>query len=242
MADIEFMPQTILETEDEHEEQEAPQGLTPDALQAILAENRRANEAMVRNAVGQRQPLQQDSVAPELKLSLEGLPDPATHPREHSIALAKRAEETFGAALARSTQAVEQRVARQMADKDVIARANAMIMAANPNLTDAVVGFASQQVIAQMKAEGIQDVMGELRRDTEGVCQRVLDYTDDMAAQLTGGQRPARVPSGETDGRTRGLVAPRTRSAARPRPSADAEDPRQMFKELTATQSKARIY
>lgn len=241
MADVEFMPQTILETEDEHEAQEAPQGLTPDTLQAILAENRRANEAMVRNAVGQR-PLQQDSVAPELKLSLEGLPDPATHPREHSVALAKRAEETFGAALARSTQAVEQRVARQIADKDVIARANAMIMAANPNLTDAVVGFASQQVIAQMRAEGIQDVMGELRRDTEGVCQRVLDYTDDMAAQLTGGQRPARVPNGETDGRTRGLVAPRTRSAARPRASADAEDGRQMFKELTSLQSKARIY
>jgi hypothetical protein len=239
MAD-DFLPNTLLETEEpEASEVEEKGSITEDMLRRILDDNRQANEALIaRVTTPKGQPLQSDVIAPELEFTLEGLPDPALDPAGFHRGYAQRAKEAVQRALTQTREAITKDAQRMISDKDVLARTDAMIKAANPNLDDEIIAYAGGQIANRLKAQG-KDPMSELRSNTESVAQAILDYTDDMASKL-GGRRAA--DNEAATGRTRGLVAPRARTAAAPKAPGAGNDAQAFFKELTAFQQKARIY
>lgn len=250
MADT-FLAETLAETEDELEQLEGQESegrglITEEMLRRILDDNREQNAELVRRVTGQQQvsqrgvPLQQDDLGKEFEFSLEGAPDPAIDPGAfHKWYAAKQQS-----AAARVAEQLEQRMQantqRALSDKEAIARANELIKAANPNLTDEVIGMASSVVARRIAASG-RDPMTVLRQDAEGVAQDVLDYTDDLVAQL-GGRRPERAAETSSN-RARGLLSPRTRPAAPRQPQRDAKpDPLALVKEIQSIQNKGRIY
>jgi hypothetical protein len=166
------------------------------------------------------------------------LPDPALDPAGFHKGYATRAQAAVQKALTQTRQAITEDARRMISDKDILARADTMIKAANPNLDDEIIAYAGRAVAERLKAQG-KDPMAELRANTESVAQAILDYTDDMASRL-GAKRPGAAAE-ETGGRTRGLVTPRTRTPVAPRQAA-ANDGKGMLRELQAMQQKARIY
>jgi hypothetical protein len=238
VAEETFHPETLLETE-EAPEVEQDVGLTRDALERILAENRAANADLIAKVVNGRRaepgvPLQQDDIIPDLNFSLEGLPDPAHDPRAFHVEYMKRMSEKakeYGTAVARNA---ERRASTKLTDQQVLNRVEGMIKGANPNLTDEVIGTASGVIAARYRSQG-RDPMSELRARPDEVGQEVLDYIDDLAEQL--GARAA-APQ-----RTAGLVSPRGNAAPRRRaPAEPPEDKQSFYKELTKLQTTARIY
>jgi hypothetical protein len=239
MAD-DYLPQTILETED------APQGeekvsFTEDMLRRLLDDNRQANEDLIRKVTTppRGEPLQKDSIAPELDFTLEGLPDPAIDPMGFHKGYAARAQAAVGKALAATRQAVTADAQQMLTDKDALSRADAMIKAADPSLDDEIIAYAGGVVANRLKAQG-KNPMAEIRTNTEAVAQDILDYTEELRGKL-GGARRGTEPA-PTAGRTRGLVSPRARTPIAPRSAEPPEDPKAFYKELTAFQTKARIY
>lgn len=249
MAD-DFLAETLAEAEEELEaaEQGGESVDTAELLRQLISDNRAANEDLIRRVTGgaagpQRGvPLQADDPLKDLEFSLEGLPDPAIDPAAFHKGYAERARVAVG----RAIQTVEQRAAahtqRVLSDKQVLDNTNAMLKAANPNLTDEVIGMASGVIAARLQAAG-RNPMDELKRDTEGVAQQILDYTDELASQLAGGRRAAHAP--QPANRARGLVSGRNRVPAPPRQAdkdAAAKDPLALYKDLQEIQRKARIY
>jgi len=241
MAD-DFLPQTLYETpETELEPKEAEErgSLTEEMLRRILDDNRSANERLIREVTTPRgQPLQQDSVAPELEFSLEGLPDPAMDPAAFHKGYAARAH----AAVVKMGQQIEER-ARQSAqsmisDKDVYARAEAMIKTAVPEADEELITYAGTVIAGRLRAQG-KDPTAAMRANTEAVAQDITDYIEDMRSKLGAGRRGSDAP---TSGRTRGLVQPRARTPNPPKQQDAKDDPNSMYKELADFQRKARIY
>jgi hypothetical protein len=240
MAD-DILPQTLLETEEPTaEEAEEKVSLTEEMLRRLLDDNRQANEALIRQVTTPRgQPLQQESVNPELDFSLEGLPDPSHDVVAFHKGYAARAQAAVAKALAANRDAVNADTQRMLTDKDALARADAMIKAADPSLDDEIIGYAGGVIANRLKAQG-RNPMAELRTNTETVAQDILDYTEELRGKL-GSARRGTEPA-PTSGRTRGLVSPRARTPNAPAQREDKEDPRSFYKELTAFQQKARIY
>lgn len=244
MADNEYLPETLLETEDDLGTGEDAEGgglVTAETLKAILADNHKANADLIRQMTTRPGPLQSDAVAPELKFTLEGLPDPQMDLNGFYKGVSERVSTVVGSALAQTRQAATRDAAQIVSDSAVKAKADAMVKAAIPGVTDEIIGVAAGIVANRIRSEG-KDAMAELRSRTEDVAQDIVDYIGDMAATLGGG-RSGRLDDGSRDsGRTRGLVQPRARAATRQATAADREDPRAFYKEFTAMQQKARIY
>lgn len=248
MAD-DFLASTLAETEEELEaaEQDGATVVTAEDLRQLIHDNRQFNADLIRRVTGGSQqpqrgvPLQQDDPLKDLEFSLEGLPDPAIDPAAFHKGYAERARMAVG----RAMQTVEQRAAantqRVLSDKQVLDNTNAMLKAANPNLTDEVIGMASGVIAARLQAAG-RNPMDELKRDTEGVAQQILDYTDELASQLSGGRRAA---APQPTNRARGLISGRNRVPAPPRQAdkdAAARDPLALYKDIQKIQRDNRIY
>ena len=241
MAD-EILPQTIYDTpEPELEPTEAEErgSLTHEMLERLMEGQKQQTAELIRQMVPPRgQPLQQDSVAPELEFTLEGLPDPAMDPAGFHKGYAARAQAAVSKALQQTRQAVSADAQRMITDKDVISRADAMIKSAVPEADEEIIAYAGGVIASRLKAQG-KDPMATMRADTEAVAQDIADYIEDMRGRMGGGRRSADAPTG---GRTRGLVQPRARTPNAPRQQETKNDPNSMYKELTDFQRKARIY
>ena len=240
MADEGYLPETLLETDEEGGADAPVTKLTAEQmLERILTDNRQANEDLIRRVTAARPgPLQQEQVAPDLEFSLDGLPDPSIDPAGFHKGYAQRASAAVGKAMQQLRQVASQDAQRISSDAEVKARADAMIKAANPALDDDLIGYAATVVANRIRAEG-RDPMVVLRGSTEEVVQEILDYTDEMAVKL-GGQGRQRQSGGAT--RTGGLVTPRGRAPAAPKAETKDNDPQAFYKEFTEMQRKARIY
>lgn len=246
MADLpNFMPEAILETEDEPAEeqhQEQSSGLTADQLKDILAEQRQANVDALRQVLQGPQrgvPLQEDDplAGLDLRVDVEGLPHPAGDLNGFLQGLQERQGKVFKNALAQAVTQATTRAAQTAhavaTDQSVQDRAMDMIKDAAPDLDDDVIQFAAQQVANQYRERGM-DPMAALRSDVQGVSQEILDYADSRF-----GGREAQ-PLTRKANRTGGIPASRGRA---PQPKNVPEDAGDMVRELKEWQAtKARLY
>lgn len=240
-ADESYFPETLLETEDGDDEAvESAKLTTEQMLERLLLDNRQANEDLIRRVTQPKPgPLQQEQLAPDLEFSLDGLPDPSIDPVGFHRGYAARATAAVGKAMQQVRALANQDAQRIASDAEVKARADAMIKAANPALDDDLIGHAATVIAGRYRAEG-RDPMTALRGNTEEVVQEILDYTDDLAARLVGSS--GRQRSAGTANRTGGLVSPRSRAPAAPKPEPEGNNPQAFYKEFTEMQRKARIY
>ena len=241
MADLEMndQPEFIGITDDDTDgvepnaAKDAP--LTAAMLESILADQNRRNEQLVRAVTQKGTPLQPDNEHVELAISYEGLPNPAMDPEGYHREYTKRMQDAANAALRATVQKSREAAQEVVGDNAVSDRAYGMIRDVAPDLPDELIGVAAQAVSAQIRADG-GDPRLALRQDTEGVAQRILDYADDLVSRATGQGSPNRTAS---PNRTGGMLAPRNRRPAAPKPK---EGPGDMYAEMKAEQKRLRIY
>jgi hypothetical protein len=252
-----FMPQTILETDDEAEpgdsegSESKPVGMTAEQLQEILANQRQLSENSLRQILQGAQPkngvpLQEEDQFPELKVDPVGLPHPASDLEGFIKGWQERSDKALKSVLAQVTQRVTERAvtqASQVADtKSLTNRAFDMIREVAPDLDDDVIQFAAQRVAEGYRERGV-DPMSALRADLVGVAQEVLDYADSRfgARPEDAETRPLqRRGSNGSGGRTGGISPGRGRL---PQPAPRGEESAgDMVAELKQFQHKARIY
>ena len=243
------LPDRIFETDDDVEDLTAdgqvPTGLTADQLKEILASEREANEARMRQVLGgQAQrgvPLQVEETFPEINVDATGLP----HPSVDIEGFLKGYGERTNKAMQEALKEVAGRVRRDAVqtaqvvsgNQGLVQRAFDLIREAAPEMEDDVIGFAAQKVADNYRAQGL-DPMQALSTDLIGVAQEVLNYADMRFGG--GGQEPA--PKSRGGGNRTGGIRGGAGMRGNPRSQPRDEDPGDMVGELREFQTKNRIY
>jgi hypothetical protein len=227
---------TLAEHEEEEAAPEAPTGLTAEGLREIMDEQRRLSEenlARILQGPTRGQPLQEEIRAPGL--SLEGLPHPSVDLDGFHKGLAERLEARDRSLAEQITQRATATAQEVSSTQALVGRAEQLIKEAAPDLDDAVIEFAAQKVANEMRSRGL-DPAAELRSNTLGVAQMVLDYADEHFS----GDTLTRTKASSGNGRTQVLGGAGRRGPA-PKPRADDENSN-IVSELRKMQTDLRLY
>jgi hypothetical protein len=237
-----FLPKEIMVTDDRPpEEKEAPadpiSGLG-DVLRDHLDEQRRTNEEFLRTLSRPAgAPLQSDINLDLPGIDLNGLPDPTIPGNIEGFykGLNERLRASSQVLAQKVTEVATQRASGAATLQTTMARVAEDIRAANPDLRDSWIDYASVQVGNQLRAKGL-DPAAELLRDPDSVGQSILDYAEaeflpEIEAEVVVPRRLTTRTAGIRPGGARLPVAPKK-----------AEKDTSLIDDMKSWQSANRIY